>query len=205
MYHDSLTGLLNHTSSKSALDRALADAEREGKPLSVIMLDIDFSRRSTTTTAIRSATDHPLAGVAAETAAAQERYSRPLRRRGILVGLIGATADQALQTMDKIRRDFHQILHPYRDTPFRCSFSGGIASFPDYIEREELVLRADEALYRAKRGGRNQLVIAHPCRPGAGAASSQEFPPHRQGASGRHCAPPDSDQTRFRQETHGID
>ena len=163
MYHDSLTGLLNHTSSKSALDRALADAEREGKPLSVIMLDIDFFKK------VNDNYGHPVGDQIIRSLAwllkQRLRKSDILGRYGgeeFLVGLIGATADQALQTMDKIRRDFHQILHPYRDTPFRCSFSGGIAGFPDYIEREELVLRADEALYRAKRGGRNQLVIAHP-------------------------------------------
>lgn len=162
MYHDSLTGLLNHTSSKTALDRALGEAEREGAPLSVIMLDIDFFKK------VNDTYGHPVGDQIIRSLAwllkQRLRKSDILGRYGgeeFLVGLIGATPDQALQTMDKIRRDFNQIQHPYRDSPFRCSFSGGIAGFPDFIEREELVMRADEALYRAKRGGRNQLVIAH--------------------------------------------
>ena len=163
MYHDSLTGLLNHTSTKNALDRALAESEKEGRPLSVVMVDIDFFKK------VNDTYGHPVGDQIIRSLAwllkQRLRKSDIIGRYGgeeFLVGLIGAPAEQALQTMDKIRRDFNQIQHPYRDTPFNVSFSGGIAGFPDYIEREELVLRADEALYRAKRGGRNQLVISRP-------------------------------------------
>ncbi|WP_206192733.1 MULTISPECIES: GGDEF domain-containing protein [Bacteria] len=42
---------------------------------------------------------------------------------------------------------------------FRCTFSVGISSFPEHPSTESLRLSADQALYRAKHQGRNQVVL----------------------------------------------
>lgn len=163
MYHDSLTGLLNHTSIKTALDRALQESEKDSRPVSVVMVDIDYFKK------VNDTYGHPVGDQVIRSLAwllkQRLRKSDLIGRYGgeeFLVGLVGATPEQALQTMDKIRRDFNQIQHPYGDSYFNISFSAGIASFPDFADREELVMRADEALYRAKRGGRNQVAQAMP-------------------------------------------
>ena len=161
MYHDSLTGLLNHTSTKSALDRALAESEKDQRPVSVVMVDIDYFKK------VNDTYGHPVGDQVIRSLAwllkQRLRKTDIIGRYGgeeFLVGLVGSTPQQALKTMDKIRKDFNLIQPPYGDSYFNISFSGGIASYPEYGDREELVLRADEALYRAKRGGRNQLAVA---------------------------------------------
>jgi len=59
--------------------------------------------------------------------------------------------------MDRIRQDFAQIRHPYRDTHFRASASGGIATYPLHQTGDALIKAADEALYQAKHDGRNRI------------------------------------------------
>jgi diguanylate cyclase (GGDEF)-like protein len=74
-----------------------------------------------------------------------------------LIGLPHTDAEQAYGIVDRIRRDFAQIRHPYRDTHFLATASGGIATYPLHQTGDALIKAADEALYQAKRGGRNRI------------------------------------------------
>ena len=59
--------------------------------------------------------------------------------------------------MDLTRQDFAQIRHPCGDSHFHVSASGGIATYPLYQTGDALIKAADEALYQAKRDGRNRI------------------------------------------------
>jgi diguanylate cyclase (GGDEF)-like protein len=66
---------------------------------------------------------------------------------------------QALRDkLNAMRLGFNAI--PFETTPGEIkhfSFSGGLAFFPEFRSENELFLHADEMLYRAKQGGRNQI------------------------------------------------
>ena len=160
MFQDSLTGLYNHTSTKQRLDAAVTRAANDQIPLSVAMIDIDHFKR------VNDTYGHPAGDQVIRSLA--WLLKRRLRNTDIigryggeefLVGLPNATSQQALQVLDRIRCDFGQIKHPFNETWFNTSFSAGIASLSALSTGEDLVKLADEALYVAKRGGRNRVAI----------------------------------------------
>lgn len=163
MYHDSLTGLLNHTSSKQALQQAINQAQRINSCLAVIMLDIDYFKK------VNDTYGHPVGDQIIRSLAwllkQRLRKTDIVGRYGgeeFLVVLQNVNMQQALVIMDKIRQDFNEIRHPFQDSYFNISFSGGIASYPMIDDGEALVKAADTALYVSKHSGRNQLSCARP-------------------------------------------
>jgi diguanylate cyclase (GGDEF)-like protein len=74
-----------------------------------------------------------------------------------LIGLPHTDAEQAFTIMDRIRQDFSQIRHPFRDRHFLATVSAGISTYPLYQNGDSLIKAADEALYQAKREGRNRV------------------------------------------------
>jgi diguanylate cyclase (GGDEF)-like protein len=79
-----------------------------------------------------------------------------------LVILPNSNLAQAHQLLDAIRVDFSMIRHVAQDVSFACTFSAGIAQWSAGMTAEDLVKDADEVLYLAKRGGRNQVGIRTP-------------------------------------------
>jgi diguanylate cyclase (GGDEF)-like protein len=66
--------------------------------------------------------------------------------------------DQAIKTIDALRKDFSQLLFHSDLGDFSCTFSAGIACFPMHDSIESLRAAADKALYQAKNNGRNQVI-----------------------------------------------
>jgi diguanylate cyclase (GGDEF)-like protein len=158
MYHDSLTGLLNHSSGKNTLDMVLSGIAHEGGFLSVVMMDIDHFKQ------VNDTYGHPVGDQVIRSLS--WLLKQRLRKHDILcryggeeflIGLPHTDAEQAFAIVDRIRRDFAQIRHPYRDTHFLATASGGIATYPLHQTGDALIKAADEALYQAKRGGRNRI------------------------------------------------
>ncbi|MHB0974632.1 MAG: GGDEF domain-containing response regulator [Thiobacillus sp.] len=156
MYHDSLTGLLNHSSGKNTLDMVLSGVAHEGGFLSVVMMDIDHFKQ------VNDTYGHPVGDQVIRSLS--WLLKQRLRKHDILcryggeeflIGLPHTDAGQAYAIVDRIRQDFAQIRHPYRDTHFLATASGGIATYPLHRTGDALIKAADEALYQAKRGGRN--------------------------------------------------
>ena len=77
--------------------------------------------------------------------------------------LIDCEAEQALKIMDEIRVHFSEIeFYPNEARSLSLTFSCGISTFPKYQSAESLSDSADQALYIAKAGERNQVIIARP-------------------------------------------
>ncbi len=165
MVRDSLTGLLNHTNFKERLRIEVARARRQGKALSVGLIDIDHFKR------VNDTHGHPAGDQVIKNLA---RLLRQRLRATDLIGRYGgeefalALPDTGLEgaeaLLDDIRKRFAAIEQYAGKTTFQCSFSGGLARFnpdqPDRGEADGLIQRADEALYQAKHGGRNRIALA---------------------------------------------
>jgi PleD family two-component response regulator len=62
--------------------------------------------------------------------------------------------------LDEIRAGLSRMPQHFGDREFTVTFSCGIASFPAHREAARLTVAADQALYAAKNGGRNRVVLA---------------------------------------------
>lgn len=160
---DSLTGLLKHASIKEATDREVQRARRLGKPVTVAMLDIDHFK------AVNDTHGHAVGDVVIAALATLLRQSL---RQSDTIGRYGGEeflailpeCDQqsAHRLLDEIRRRFADLRFTSRGETFFCTISIGLACSthrPD-ANGENLMQLSDEALYKAKRNGRNQVQEA---------------------------------------------
>ena len=69
----------------------------------------------------------------------------------------GVSGEQAARLIESLREDFALVDFHAGDVRFRCTFSAGVSSFPEQPSTESLRLSSDQALYRAKELGRNQV------------------------------------------------
>ena len=148
---DELTGLPNRRSWSSELPHAIERARRDGTPLAVAMIDLDYFKRFNDEYG-HQAGDRLLKSAAAAWTA-QLRAVDQLARYGgeeFIALMPGCTADEAVEILRRLRED----------TPAGQSFSSGVALWDASETSEELLARADRALYEAKETGRGRTVVA---------------------------------------------
>jgi diguanylate cyclase (GGDEF)-like protein len=165
--HDALTGLLNRRAAAERLQLERARAERQRAPLSVLMLDIDHFKRINDRWG-HAAGDGMLLAVADVLRHELRASDLGVRHGGeeFLIILPGDSAAQAFEVAERIRGEVTQLAVPLEDgETASITVSAGIATFDGSESVEQLVARADAALYRAKQGGRNRSVLAQPARP----------------------------------------
>ena len=156
---DSLTGLLKHADIKEQAAVELERAQRSGKPASVAMLDIDFFKKVNDNYG-HAAGDNVIRALANLLRQRLRRIDSLGRYGGeeFLVVLPDCPAEQALRVLDEIRQRFAELKFIAGGTEFSVTLSAGIASTEaDSSSAGELLEKADQALYAAKHGGRNQV------------------------------------------------
>jgi diguanylate cyclase (GGDEF)-like protein len=154
---DDLTGLLNRRAWEEQLPRELARARRNGDPLCVAMLDLDYFKNYNDQRG-HQAGDR-LLKQSASAWVRELRASDTLARYGgeeFTVALPGCTLANATDIVERLRAAM----------PADQTVSAGVACWNGRESAEELVGRADAALYAAKRMGRDCLVTAGDTPPG---------------------------------------
>lgn len=157
---DALTGLPNRRQADEMLERLVAAARRGGRPLAVVLVDLDHFK------AINDRFGHAAGDVALrETGAAIRellRTSDHVARFGgeeFLVLLPDTSGTDAVAVADKLRRRIAGL--DVDEIDGRVSASLGVAALPeDGDNPEELIRAADAALYRAKENGRDRVESA---------------------------------------------
>ena len=164
--HDALTGLFNRRAAAERLVLERARAERLRTPLSVLMLDIDHFKRINDRWG-HAAGDGVLVALA-DALRHQLRASDLGVRHGgeeFLVILPGDSAAQAFEAAERIRGEVAKLAVPLDGDTASITVSIGIATFDGSESAEQLVARADAALYRAKQAGRDRSVLAEAALP----------------------------------------
>lgn len=162
---DRLTGCFNHEQCLEALDAELRRARRSGRPLSIVMFDIDhFKTINDELGHLRG--DEILRAVGAQ-------LNRKLRATDVssryggdefLIILPDTDLSGAERVAETLRREISMLVIPTAaERVLAVTASIGVAAAgPGELDVSAFVKRTDEALYRAKKAGRNRACVALP-------------------------------------------
>jgi len=160
---DGLTGLWNRTAIFDILQNELARSSRSGRPLIVLMADLDGFKPVNDRFG-HMAGDAVLRQVAARMRASVRRYDAVGRYGGeeFLIVLPGCELPSGLAQADRIRDAIGGECFQAGDAEIRltCSLGAACAIPPGIPRADDLVREADAALYRAKHQGRNRVEAA---------------------------------------------
>lgn len=161
-HHDALTGLLNRYMFFDVASQMLALQGRSGGGSVLLFLDLDYFKKI-----------NDLYGHAAGDAVLR-RFSDVLREQLRLSDVVGryggeefcvllpsVSVSQAIQTAERLAAMTRDIKMPWQDKVITVTVSIGVAVNAHSDEGlESMIMRADAALYQAKRSGRNKIVVA---------------------------------------------
>lgn len=168
---DELTRLGNRRAFEKQGEKWLADCRRQGRPLSVLAIDLDHFKQ------INDRFGHPAGDKVlqrvADTLRASTRQSDLCVRMGgeeFLAILPGTDLSHAMECAERIRQAI-AALHasaagvdeatPAGDGPIRITASVGVATIGRSTTLQAAYQAADEALYAAKRAGRNRILAGN--------------------------------------------
>jgi diguanylate cyclase (GGDEF)-like protein len=162
---DALTGLYNRRYLEESLNRELQRAKRAGRNLSVVMLDLDHFKHFNDTFG-HQVGDILLKEVAGAIKSRVRAGDLACRYGGEEFSLIVAEVDieGTHKCVEGIRDAIkHLSLHHRGQTLGTITVSAGIATYPAHADNsEDLIRAADEALYQAKKAGRDRIFVYEP-------------------------------------------
>jgi diguanylate cyclase (GGDEF)-like protein len=159
---DGLTGLANRRSASDALHVELSRAGRFGSDVSIVMADLDGFKT------VNDRFGHPVGdSVLREFAETLRETAREVDTTGrwggeeFILILPATDAEGGARLAERVRSAFEQRLVLAPDgTRIPVTASFGVAAYPRHASEESLIRAADEALYEAKRAGKNRVVTA---------------------------------------------
>ena len=164
--HDALTGLINRKGFEEKLKAAVLHAQQNDRPLSLAFLDIDFFKR------LNDGMGHESGDVIIK--AVGEIVKRAGGDKAIVCRYGGEEyilifpdmeREQAFLLTENARVEISQLKSMSdgkKKVNAQLTISGGIAAFPiDAQDENELLRKADQALYKAKATGRDKIVLAY--------------------------------------------
>ena len=159
--HDPLTGVLNRKGLDEALERELSTVRRKETPLCMAMLDIDnFKKLNDTKGHVTgdAALTH-LATVARECMRPQDTLARFGGEEFVLL-LPDTPLEKGIEAMTRLQRELTRRFFLAGAEKILITFSCGVAQLAPDESGMEAIKRADQAMYLAKRAGKNRVLGA---------------------------------------------
>jgi diguanylate cyclase len=157
--HDPLTNALNRKGLDEAMQREIASMQRKGTALALSLLDIDNFKK------LNDRLGHEVGDVALiHLVKVVQAYMRPidtLARYGgeeFVILLPDTPLDEALATMARLQRELTKNFFLANNEKVLITFSAGVAQFLPDESQEDVLKRADQAMYLAKRSGKNRVM-----------------------------------------------
>ena len=158
---DPLTKIYNRRYLNLHMERALPLAKREKSPLTIVMLDIDYFKK------INDSHGHDAGDTILKKLVKiikkEIRESDILVRLGgeeFLIVLASTSLKQGHELSERIRETVENEAFVYEKKRIPVTISMGIAQFNEVHDLHDFINKADQALYRAKENGRNQVIVA---------------------------------------------
>ncbi|MBZ0225833.1 MAG: diguanylate cyclase [Comamonas sp.] len=159
--HDPLTGTLNRKGLDEALRREISSSLRSDAPLCVALLDLDDFK------VLNDRLGHTTGDAAlvhlTEVARAAMRPQDQLARYGgeeFVLILPNTTVEQGVQALKRLQRELSAHYFLSNDEHVLMTFSAGVTQLAPDEESAVALQRADQAMYLAKRAGKNRVVAA---------------------------------------------
>lgn len=159
---DGLTGLMNHRSLEESLRTEKVRADRKKYNIGVLMMDIDHFKRVNDTYG-HQVGDEVIKGIASAISGEIRKEIDIVARYGgeeFVVALIDTTPEGMIETAERIRKAVGKLeFNVHQPDPLRVTVSiGAFLVEPGFTDMKKTINNADQALYKAKDGGRNQVV-----------------------------------------------
>jgi diguanylate cyclase (GGDEF)-like protein len=158
---DELTGTLNRRYIMKALNEELTRTQRSNDPCSVAIVDLDYFKR------INDRFGHPVGDEVLRTFSfsigANIRNIDKLGRYGgeeFLLVLPGAGKEEAAQAVDRLRAIIEDVNWTAISSGVELTMSAGVWQIKPNDSADDVLAKADKALYRAKEAGRNRVIAA---------------------------------------------
>lgn len=164
---DALTGFYNRHQLDERIKQETSKAKRQKTPLCVIMTDIDFFKRVNDTYG-HAAGDLVLKTVSKTIRAQLREYDIAGRYGGEEFALLlpNTRTEEAVMVAERLRKaienkkiDFSKLNIEKSDKSINVTISSGIYEFKNADSPDDLLKKADKALYQAKESGRNKIVV----------------------------------------------
>ncbi|MFQ5597455.1 MAG: diguanylate cyclase [Nitrospiria bacterium] len=160
---DALTGAYNRRFLREFLQEELYRCQRYHRPMSVIMMDVDFFKK------LNDRYGHPfgdevLRTIVSEITKKMRKTNRLARYGGeeFCIVLPETNESGAMCFSEKIRKMIEALVLYTERIPVKITASFGVSTLSEETKNLETLLeKADQALYRAKQSGRNQTVVSH--------------------------------------------
>ncbi|CAN5231900.1 hypothetical protein BH11PSE11_BH11PSE11_16430 [soil metagenome] len=158
---DQLTGSLNRRGLDDVFDREFSRTDRHASPLCIALLDLDDFKRLNDTYG-HLAGDQALihvVRVVKETLRTMDVIGR-FGGEEFMIVLPDTPLDEAVKTVTRVQRELTKQIFMYNNERLLITFSAGVALRGPNEEQTLLVKRADNAMYEAKKAGKNRVVAA---------------------------------------------
>jgi diguanylate cyclase len=158
---DQLTGALNRRGLDDVLDREMKRADRQKTPVSIALLDIDNFKQLNDSLGHQTG-DQALVHLIQVIKSALRPTDEVARYGGeeFLIILIDTSLEEAMTTIIRLQRELTKSLFLHNNKRQLITFSAGVALHTSGEDPESTISRADNAMYKAKRAGKNRVFAA---------------------------------------------